>query len=40
VMEEAHQEARAMVEAGPLGAALAAFVADGWSARFGLAQVG
>jgi ATP-dependent DNA helicase RecG len=40
VMEEAQQEARAMVEAGPLGAALAAFVADGWSARFGLAQVG
>jgi ATP-dependent DNA helicase RecG len=40
VMEEAHQEARAMVEAGALSADLAAFVADGWSPRFGLAQVG
>ena len=40
VMEEAYQEARAMVEAGPLDTDLAAFVAEGWTDRFGLAQVG
>ena len=40
VMEDAHAEARAMVESGQLDPPLAAFVAEGWSARFGLAQVG
>jgi ATP-dependent DNA helicase RecG len=40
VMEDAHAEARAMVESGRLDPPLAAFVVDGWSARFGLAQVG
>ena len=40
LMEDAHAEARAMVESGLLDAALAAFVESGWSARFGLAQVG
>jgi ATP-dependent DNA helicase RecG len=40
VMEEAHAEARALIDAGPLPAALAAFVASGWSVRFGLGEVG
>jgi ATP-dependent DNA helicase RecG len=40
VMEDAHAEARAMVASGQLDPPLAAFVAEGCSARFGLAQVG
>jgi ATP-dependent DNA helicase RecG len=39
VMEQAHREARALVEAG-LEPALTRFVTEGWPARFGLAQVG
>jgi ATP-dependent DNA helicase RecG len=39
VMEQAHQEARVLVEAG-LDPALARFVTEGWPARFGLVQVG
>jgi len=39
IMEEAHHEARRMVEAG-LSPALAAFVRDKWDAQFGLIQVG
>jgi ATP-dependent DNA helicase RecG len=40
VMEQAHREARALAESGTLDPALARFVAEGWPARFGLAQVG
>ena len=39
IMEEAHQEARRLVETG-LSPALAAFVRDKWDAQFGLIQVG
>jgi ATP-dependent DNA helicase RecG len=39
IMEEAHREARQMVETG-LSPALAAFVRDKWDAQFGLIQVG
>jgi len=40
VMEEAHREARALVESGALDPVLTRFVAEDWPARFGLAQVG
>jgi ATP-dependent DNA helicase RecG len=39
IMEEAHREARQLVESG-LSPALAAFVRDKWDAQFGLIQVG
>jgi len=39
IMEDAHREARRLVEAG-LSPALAAFVRDKWDAQFGLIQVG
>jgi hypothetical protein len=39
-MEQAHREARALAESGTLDPTLARFVAEGWPARFGLAQVG
>jgi ATP-dependent DNA helicase RecG len=39
IMEEAHREARQMVESG-LSPALTAFVRDKWDAQFGLIQVG
>jgi hypothetical protein len=38
-MDEAHAEARRIVEAG-LSPALATFVRDKWDAQFGLIQVG
>ena len=40
IMEEAHREARRLVESGHLPPALAAFVAERWDAQFGLIQVG
>jgi len=39
IMEEAHREARHLVETG-LSPALTAFVRDKWDAQFGLIQVG
>jgi len=40
VMEEAHREARALLEAGALDPALEAFVEGPWQERFGLIDVG
>jgi ATP-dependent DNA helicase RecG len=40
IMEEAHREARRLVDSGHLPPMLAAFVAERWDAQFGLIQVG
>jgi ATP-dependent DNA helicase RecG len=40
IMEEAHREARRLVESGALTAELLAFVQDGWQEQFGLIEVG
>jgi ATP-dependent DNA helicase RecG len=40
IMEDAHREARQLVESGGLSADLLAFVRDKWQEQFGLIQVG
>jgi ATP-dependent DNA helicase RecG len=40
IMEEAHREARAVVEAGALTPELTVFVAQQWQEQFGLIEVG
>jgi ATP-dependent DNA helicase RecG len=40
IMEDAHREARRLVEAGTLTAELTAFVEDKWQEQFGLIEVG
>jgi ATP-dependent DNA helicase RecG len=40
VMEDAHREARRLVEAGTLTPELTAFVKDRWHEQFGLIEVG
>jgi ATP-dependent DNA helicase RecG len=40
IMEEAHREARRLVEAGGLTPALMAFVEQRWQEQFGLIEVG